>query len=125
MDPRDARIIANVINVIDLSILLLDKLILNRIGINCPNPIIQSVMSTAIYTHESVFGENYRYFSYKYKIVPLYWFKPLSKVLNCVKLFVHNHVINPRDGYFIRELCIIRDSNEDSILTSSEMSQLV
>ena len=62
------------------------------------------------------------YFSYKYDIMPFIWLKPLHHVLNCVKLYITNHVITLRFGYFARDQCIIRNDSDHDILTSTAVS---
>ena len=47
-------------------------------------------------------------------------------MLNCAKCHVTNHVINPKyTNMLVRELYTIRDSYDDSILSTTEMSQLI
>jgi hypothetical protein len=93
--------------------------------INSRNDIVKSVALSSIRSSTSVLGENYRYFSYKYRISPITWCAPLHTVFNCITDYVSHNVYNPRDGYFVRELCISRDLEVECILTSTEMSQLI
>ncbi len=93
--------------------------------INSKNTIVRSVMYSAMGNRASAMGENYRYFSYKYNITPVIWHSSYNKVKNCIDNYVLDNIDNPHYGYFIRELCISRDSADELILTSREMSQLV
>ena len=68
-----------------------------------------NVWWTLALDHIFLFSVKTVIFSYKSDIMPLVWLKPLHHGLNCVKLYITNHVINHRFGYLACDLCIIRD----------------
>ena len=69
--------------------------------------------------------ENFRYLSYKYNLSPTLWISPLCNIYKCINDYVTDFIVTPDISHFIRELCICRDSGDFSVLTSTEMSQLI
>ena len=65
----------------------------------------------------------FRYLSYKYNLSPILWISPLCKVYKCINDYVTDFI--PDISHFIRKLCICSDSGDFSVLTSTEMSQLL
>ena len=53
------------------------------------------------------------------------WISPLCNVYKCINDYVTDFTVTPDISHFIRELCICRDSGDFSVLTNTEMSQLV
>ena len=94
-------------------------------SINSFNQIVKSLSLSSIKCSSSVFGENYRFLSYKYNILPTDWFLPFYHILNKIELFVKTCHVHYPEASFIRELCIQIDSEQFSILSSQEMCQLI
>ena len=61
---------------------------------------------------QSILGNNYRYLSYRYVILPRQWFGPLKTLHQSIDSYV---VLNIRElpfAHVIRELCLCRDSTD-------------
>ena len=93
--------------------------------LHSPNIIVKSVMRSAIRNGYSTLGENFRYLSYKYNLSPTLWISPLCNIYKCINDYVTDFIVTPDISHFIRELCICRDSGDFSVLTSTDMSQLI
>ena len=92
--------------------------------LNSNNLIIKTTSISAITTHRSQFGDNYRYICYKYKIPRYLWFLPIGNILQYVQEFIVNYVCTSPEGAMIRELCLQRNI-DDFILSNSELSILI
>ena len=64
-------------------------------------------------------------YSTMYDLSPISWISPLCKVHKCINDYVNDCIVTPDISNFIRELCICSDSGDFSVLTSTEMSQLL
>ena len=82
--------------------------------LNGNNLIIKTTAISAITTHRSQFGDNYRYICYKYKIPRYLWFLPIGNILQYIQDFIVKYVCTSPEGAMIREQCLQRD-NEDFI----------
>ena len=69
---------------------------------------------SALTTHRSQFGDNYRYICYKYKIPRNSWFLPICNILQYIDDFIVKYVCTSPEGSMIRELCLQR-GNDDFI----------
>ena len=83
---------------------------------------VKSVILLAIRSGYSALGENCGYLSYKYELPPSSWISHYVKFIND---YVSDCIVTPYNNYFMRELCMCRVSGDVSILTSTEMSQLL
>ena len=92
--------------------------------LNSNNLIIKTTSISAITTHRSQFGDNYRYICYKYKIPRNLWFLQIGNILQYIQDFILKYVCTSPEGAMIRELCLQRD-NDDLILSNSELSSLI
>ena len=95
-----------------------------RSCLNSNNLISKSTSISALTTHRSQFGDNYRYICYKYKIPRNLWFLPIGNMLRYIDDFIVKYVCTSPEGFMIRELCLQRD-NDDFILSNSELSMLI
>ena len=77
--------------------------------LNSNNLIIKTTSISAITTHGSQFGDNYRYICYKNKIPRNSWFLPIGNILQYVHDFIVKNVCNSPEGSMNRELCLQRD----------------
>ena len=93
--------------------------------LHSPNIIVKSVIQFAIRNGYSTLGEHFRYHCYKYNLSPTSWISPLCNVYNCINDYLTDFIVTPDISHFISELCIFRDSGDYSVLTSTEMSQLL
>ena len=94
-------------------------------NLNSDNAAVQLTTRSSIRSERSVMGDNYRYFSYKYDIKPYQWFEPFCVITKCITRYISFHVHHTQDAFHVRELCLSRDSGEITVLTSTEMSQLI
>ena len=69
--------------------------------LNSDNSIVKTIANSAKCSSVSNFGDNYRYLSYKYKIVNHVWDSPLSKLHKCFDSYMHSIAVFPQ-GSFIR-----------------------
>ena len=81
--------------------------------LNSNNLIIKSTAISALTTHRSQFGDNYRYICYKHKIPRNSWFLPID-ILQYIVDFIVRYVCSSPEGSMIRELCLQR-VNDDLI----------
>lgn len=107
---------------------LIDKRCLKFIWscLNSESSVVKLSALSATKTANSTFGDNYRFLSCKYSIVSHEWQKPYNIIMYRVDKYVT--VLNakcPPEANTIRELCICRDLNSHSLLTSTEMVQLI
>ena len=79
--------------------------------LNSNNLIIKTTSISAITTHRSQFGDNYRYICYKYQIPRI----------QDIQDFIVKYVCTSPECAMIRELCLQRD-NDYLILSNSELS---
>ena len=82
-------------------------------------------MRSAIRNGFSALGDIFRYLPYRYDLSPTTWISPLCKVYKCIHDYVTDFIVTPDISHFIRELCIFRDSGYFTVLTSTEISQLL
>ena len=71
------------------------------------------------------FGDNYRYLSYKYGIGIHVWHLPLCKLYKCFDLYLLNYHNTIADGFFIRDLCLLREKYfvvDDQDLTCTKLT---
>ena len=77
--------------------------------LNSYNIIIETTALSAISSGASIFGDNYRYFSYKYNIGSHIWMLSLTlnKVIKCFSLYIstHENLVHSAHGTVIRDLC--------------------
>ena len=79
--------------------------------LNSDYSILKTIANSAKCSSVSNFGDNYRYFSYKYKIGNHVWDSPLCKLHKCFDSYTcmsHSITVFPK-GSYIRDLCLIRD----------------
>ena len=84
-------------------------------------------MATKISSY-SDFGDNYRYLSYKYRIVLHVWHLPLCRFHKCFDLFLLNHHKTIANIVFIRNLCLLKETNildGAQNLTSIELTYMI
>ena len=94
-------------------------------NLNSVNETVNLTTRSSIKSERSTMADNYRYFSYKYDIKPSHWYEPFSAIDHCIKHYIACKVNHLQDAFFIRDLCLARDSGELSILSSTEMVQLI
>ena len=74
----------------------------------------------------STFGDNVRYFSYKYNIASKNWMEPFTHdLLPCLFYHMHRSIPDLPVAYTIRELALCHDDYSNFLLTSVEMSQIL
>ena len=61
----------------------------------------------------------------RFDLSPTSWISQFCEVYKSVNDYVTDFILTPDISYFIRELCICRDFGDFSVLTSTEMSQLI
>ena len=93
--------------------------------LHSPNIIVKYVMRSAITNVYSALVGNFRCLSYKYDLSPTSWISPLCKVDKCINDYATDFIVTPDISNCIRELCICRDSLYFSVLSSTDMSQLL
>lgn len=91
--------------------------------LNSANATVKSVVSSSIISPFSVLGENYRLFTSKYNLYKEVWYGDYWKLMRCITYCYSNNAL--KFGYFIRDLCSIRDFGKCTILTSTEISFLI
>ena len=90
------------------------------------NAIVHTLAHSALINNKSTFGENYRYFNYKYKILPHMWHnESICNLTRCINIYVKNITNVYNSGTMVRELCFARDGPGDFVLTATEISFLV
>ena len=89
------------------------------------NKIVSSITLSSIKHEYSVIGENYRYLSYKYNILPNDWSNEFTIILKNFFSSVERIYANYPEAIFIRDICMQIDNDELEILSAEEMSQLV
>ena len=73
------------------------------------NSIVRTIAKSAKCSSVSYFGDNYRHFSYKYKIGNHVWDSPLSKIHKCFDSYMSHSITAFPEDSFIRDLCLIRN----------------
>ena len=97
--------------------------------LNSNHLIIKSTSISALTTHRSQFGDNYRFICYKYKTPRNSYFLPIGNILQYIQYFTVKYVCTLQvsrysEGSMIRELCLHRD-NDDLIIFNSDLSMLI
>ena len=93
--------------------------------INSSNQTVKSLSLSNIKCGYSVFGENYRYLSYKYDIWPTMWYKPFYTISQKVNTFIKISHVYYYEAYMVRDLCIQIDTGQFDVSTSEEMCFLI
>ena len=76
----------------------------------------------------SEFRDNYRYISYKYGIGIHVRHLPLCKLYKCSDLYQLNYHDTIANDVFIRDLCLLRETNnmvDDHHLTNTELTFMI
>ena len=77
--------------------------------LNNDNSIVKTIANSSKCSSVSNFGNNYRYFSYKYKIRNHIWDSSLCKLNTCFDSYMSHSITVFPEGSFIRDLCLMRD----------------
>ena len=78
--------------------------------VNSKNDVVKTITRLATKLPRSVFGQNYRYFSYKYSILPQQWYESYNSVHHSIMDYISQNCTDHNYGILIRDLCFYRDS---------------
>ena len=92
--------------------------------LNCENCVVKTISQLATKLPRSVFGHNYRYFSYKYSIMSHQWYESCNSVHHSIMDYISLNYTDHNYGIMIRDLCHYRDSCDPHVLTATEIVQL-
>ena len=73
----------------------------------------------------SVFGQNYRNFSYKYSILPHQWYQSYNSVHHSIMDYISQNCTDHNYGIMIGDLCFYKDSCDPHVLTATEIVTLI
>ena len=77
---------------------------------NSDNCVVKTISQLATKLPHSVFGHNYRYFSYKYSIMSHQWYESYNSVHHSIMDYISRNCTDHNYGIMIRDLCHCRDS---------------
>ena len=93
--------------------------------LNSDNCVVKTISQLATKLPRSVFGHNYRYFSYKYSIMSHQWYESYNSVHHSIMDYISRNCTDRNYGIMIRDLCHYRDSCDPHVLTATEIVQLI
>ena len=86
------------------------------------------IVKYSMHNANSTFGENVRYFMYKYYFTLDDWNQNINKIYKKVNMYVNNHADRAVESVAIavnRELCDIRDSDDTQVFSGSELKFMI
>ena len=89
-------------------------------NLNSSNVIVKNVSLFLLSNKDSIIGNKFIYFLYKYKLYISNWFSKLRTLMKCIYVVSSNSTL--KYCQFIRDLCWIQDYSSTCILTSAELS---
>ena len=93
--------------------------------LNSDNCVVKTISQLATKLPRSVFGHNYRYFSYKYLIMSHQWYESYNSVHHSIMDYISRNCTDHNYGIMIRDLIYYRDSCDPHVLTATEIVQLI
>ena len=93
--------------------------------LNSDNCVVKTISQLATKLPRSVFGHNYRYFSYKYSIMSHQWYESYNSVHHSIMDYISRNCTDHNYGIMIRDLIHYRDSCDPHVLTATEIVQLI
>ena len=93
--------------------------------LNSDNCVVKTISQLATKLPRSVFGHNYRYFSYKYSIMSHQWYESYNSVHQSIMDYISRNCTDHNYGIMIRDLIHYRDSCDPHVLTATEIGQLI
>ena len=93
--------------------------------VNSENDVVKTISRLATILPRSVFGQNYRYFSYKYSILPYQWYESYNSVHHSIMHYISQNCTDHNYGFMIRDLCFYRDSCDPHVLTATDIVTLI
>ena len=73
--------------------------------VNSENDVVKPISRLATKLPRSVFGQNYRYFTYKYSILPYPWYESYNSVHHSIMDYISQNCTDHNYGFMIRDLC--------------------
>ena len=76
--------------------------------VNSENDVIKTISRLSRKLPRSFFCQNYRYFSYKYSILPHQWYESYNSVPHSIMDYISQNCTDHNYGIMIRDLCFLQ-----------------